>query len=242
MTEFGETETEFKGATNTNLAALAGLNRTDETRSIGVAYQPTTGSSIALLFKKATGTFPIRQIIAPGQTVSNDFEQQETELLTRWNYSELVKLTWSLSSVDRQHAEMQSRDFSGTNYRVEISYQPTVKTNVSVVFAEQIIGISDVSNSDALSKQFGVAMRMDLTSKVRLELSYLPQKLEFNGTDGLNAALRTERLKDAIASVSYQLGSKTTLGAVYRKRERDTTVVNGDYTANSTNVFLKYQF
>lgn len=57
LSQYAYTETRFIGAENTSEAALAGLNRDDESSYIGVAYQPGTGSSTALLFKQATGIF-----------------------------------------------------------------------------------------------------------------------------------------------------------------------------------------
>lgn len=241
LSQYANTETRFIGVEDGNDAALAGLNRDDETSYIGLAYLPSTGSSTALLFKKANGVFPTRQIVAPGQTVSNDFDQSETELLTKWNYSELTALTLSLSSVDRQHEEAKSRDYSGTNYRLEVFYQPTVKTNFNVVWGKQIVGISDATNSDALARQLSIAMNMELTSKVSFQLAYSPQELQFDGTDGFNTAPRTESLKEGRAGLEFQLDPKVTLGANLRKRSRDSTLNNTDYSAHSMNIFVRYE-
>lgn len=241
LSQFANTETRFVGSENTNEAVLAGLNRDDESSFIGVAYKPGTGSSTALLFKQATGIFPTRQIVGPGQTVSNNFDQSETELLTKWNYSEITALTLSLSSVDRQHEEIQSRDFAGTNYRFEVFYQPTVKTNFNLVWGKQIVGISDASNSDALARQMSIAMNMELSSKVSFQLAYSPQELQFDGTDGFNATPRTDRLKEGRAGLEFQLDSKVTLGADLRKRSRDSTLANTDYSAHSMNIFVRYE-
>nr|WP_306815253.1 outer membrane beta-barrel protein [Limnobacter parvus] len=241
LSQFANTETRFIGTEDTNEAVLAGLNRDDKTSYIGVAYKPGTGSSTALLFKQATGVFPTRQIVAPGQTVSNNFEQSETELLTKWNYSEITALTLSLSSVNRQHEEIQSRDFAGTNYRLEVFYQPTVKTNFNLIWGKQIVGISDASNSDALARQLSIAMNMELSSKVMFQLAYSPQELQFDGTDGINTAPRTESLREGRAGLEFQIDPKVTLGANLRKRSRDSTLVNTDYSAHSMNIFVRYE-
>ena len=241
LSQFAKTKTRFIGSENTSEAVLAGLNRDDESSYIGIAYKPGTGSSTALLFKQANGVFPTRQIVGPGQTISNNFDQSETELLKKWNYSEITAFTVSLSSVNRQHKEVQSRDFSGTNYRLEVFYQPTVKTNLNLTWGKQIVGISDATNSDALARLMSVAMNMELSSKVIFQLAYSPQKLQFDGTDGFNTAPRTENLKEGQAGLEFQLDPKVTLGANLRKRSRDSTLANTDYSAHSMNIFVRYE-
>lgn len=143
--------------------------------------------------------------------------------------------------MNRQHEELPSRDYSGTNYRVEIFYQPTVKTNFNLVWGKQLIGISDASNSDALAKQLSLAMNMELSSKVIFQLAYSPQELLFDGTDGFNTSPRTESLKEGRAGLEFQLEPKVTLGANLRKRSRDSTFAATDYSAHSMNIFVRYE-
>lgn len=234
-------ETRFEGPQNTTDAVLRGLNRNDESCYLGLAYQPATGSSTTILFKQAKGLFPSRQIIGSEQTVSNNFDQTETELLSKWNYSEITVLTVSISSVDRQHDELQTRDFSGTNYRAELLYKPTVKTNFNLVWGKQIVGVSDASNSDALVRQVALAMNMELTSKLLFQLTYSPQQLEFNGTDGINPIPRTDRLRESSVSLAFQFDPQLTLGTMLRKRSKNSTQTNTDYSAHSVNIFIRYE-
>jgi len=235
-----KTNTQFTGSENSDEAALSGLNRNDEEGYVGIAYHPGSGSTISLLFKQADGHFPIRQTVAPGQSISNDFHQNETELLGQWNWSEITAFSLSLSSVQRDHEEIPQRDFSGTNYRLEVFYRPTVKTNFNLTWGKQIVGISDATNSDALARQLFLGMNMEVTDKVLFKLAYRPQNLQFDGTDGFSTAPRTERVKEGIASLEYQLHERMSLGANFRNRDRATTIENADYTANSMSVFLKY--
>lgn len=240
LNQYSHSKTRFVGTENSNDAVLAGLNRDDESSAIGLQYKPSSGSSVTILFKQAEGNFPIRQVIGPGQSVSNNFNQDETELLTKWNYSEITTLTLSLSSVRRTHEELQSRDYSGTNYRLEILYSPTVKTNFNLSWAKQIVGISDATNSDALADQLFLSMNMEVTDKILFRLAYLPQNLQFAGTDTAGSAPRTERIREAIASIEYEFLDRLSLGANLRNRERGTTLENADYSANSMSIFLKY--
>ncbi|HEX4856392.1 MAG TPA: outer membrane beta-barrel protein [Limnobacter sp.] len=241
LAQYASNRTRFKGPDDTSNDVLSGLNRNDETRYVGLSYQPFSGSSTALLFKQADGDFPSRQIVAPGQTVSNNFEQSETELLTKWKYSEITAFTLSLSSVNREHEEVPSRDFSGTNYRVEVFYKPTVKTSFNLLWGKQIVGVSDVTNSDALARQLGLAMNMELSSKLLLQLAYSPQELRFNGTDGFSTSPRTERLKEGRVGLEFALDPRLTLGTTLKKRSRDSTLANTDYSAESMNVFIRYE-
>lgn len=240
VSQLSKTNTRFIGNQNDDDAVFAGLNRDDELGYIGIAYHPGSGSTISLLFKQAEGFFPIRQIVAPGQSVSNDFHQNETELLGQWNWSEITAFSLSLSSVQRDHEEIPTRDFSGTNYRLEVFYRPTVKTNFNLTWGKQIVGVSDATNSDALARQLFLGMNMEVTDKVHFKLAYRPQNLEFDGTDGFSTAPKTERVKEGIASLEYQLQERMSLGANFRNRSRATTIENADYTAGSMSVFLKY--
>jgi hypothetical protein len=176
------------------------------------------------------------------QSVSNDFDQNETELLTKWNYSEITTVKLSLSSVQREHREMPARDFSGSNYRLELLYKPTEKTSFTASWAKQIIGISDVTNSDALARQFFLSMNMQVASKTILRLGYLPQKLQFDGTDGLSTQARTEKLKETSLNIEHKLTERATLGALLRNRSRDSSLTNADYSANSFSVSVKYEY
>jgi hypothetical protein len=241
VNQISKTNTRFRGAENTNEAVLAGLNRDDESSYIGVEYHPGSGSTLALLLKESNGHFPIRQITGPGQSVSNDFDQNETELLGKWIISDLTAVTLSLSSVKREHDEVKSRDFSGTNYRVDVAFKPTVKTNFNLSWGKQIIGISDATNSDALARQLFLSMNMKVTEKVLLKLAYRPQNLQFDGTDGLSNAPRTERVKEGSLSLEYQLQRRVALGMNIQNRSRESTLANADYSANSISIFMKYE-
>jgi hypothetical protein len=242
LSQISRTETRFLGPENSNNITFADLNRDDELASIGLEFHPGTGSSIAILQKKSSGNFPIRQITGPMQSVSNDFDQNETELLTKWNYSEITTVKLSLSSVQREHREMPARDFSGSNYRLELLYKPTEKTSFTASWAKQIIGISDVTNSDALARQFFLSMNMQVASKTMFRLGYLPQKLQFDGTDGLSTQARTEKLKETSLNIEHKLTERATLGALLRNRSRDSSLSNADYSANSFSVFVKYEY
>ena len=150
-------------------------------------------------------------------------------------------MTLSLSSVQRDHDEVQSRDFSGTNYRVEVFFKPTIKTNFNLLWGKQIVGISDATNSDALARQLFLAMSMKITEKVLLKLAYRPQNLQFGGTDGLNTSPRTERVKEGSISLEYQLYPRVSLGTNFQNRSRETTLSNSDYSANAISIFMKYE-
>ena len=241
VNQVSKTNTRFRGVENSSEAVLAGLNRDDESSHIGVEYHPGTGSSLALLLKESNGRFPIRQITGPGESVSNDFDQNETELLGKWKISDITSMTLSLSSVQRDHDEVQSRDFSGTNYRVEVFFKPTIKTNFNLLWGKQIVGISDATNSDALARQLFLAMSMKITEKVLLKLAYRPQNLQFGGTDGLNTSPRTERVKEGSISLEYQLYPRVSLGTNFQNRSRETTLSNSDYSANAISIFMKYE-
>lgn len=242
LSQIARTETRFISTESNSDSDLAGLNRDDELVYIGVEYHPGTGSSISLLQKKSSGYFPIRQITGPSQSVSNDFNQNETELLTKWNYSEITALTVSLSSVEREHAERQSRNFSGTNYRLEFLYKPTEKTNLSLSLGKQIIGVSDATNSDALARQLFVSMNTQITSKLVLRLAYRPQNLTFDGTDGFAAEPRTEKIEEVLAGLEYRLSERSMLGTLLRNRSRNSSLENTDYSANSFSAFIKYDY
>lgn len=241
VNQLSKTNTRFRGVENTGEAVLAGLNRDDESSYIGVEYHPSSGSTLALLFKESNGHFPIRQITGPGESVSNDFDQNETELLGKWIISDITAMTLSLSSVQREHDEVQARNFSGTNYRLGVLFKPTSKTNINLSWGKQIIGISDATNSDALARQLLVAMDTKLTEKVLLKLAYRPQNLQFSGTDGLSSTPRTERVKESGISLEYQLLQRVSLGTNIQSRSRESTVENADYSANGISIFMKYE-
>lgn len=241
VNKLSQSNTRFRGSENSNEGVLAGLNRDDESSYVGVEYHPGSGSTLALLFKKSNGEFPIRQITGPGQSVSNNFEQNETELLGKWIITDITAMTLSLSSVQREHDEVQSRDFSGTNYRVDLLYKPTEKTNFNLSWGKQIIGISDATNSDALARQLFLAIDTRITEKVLLKLAYRPQNLQFSGIDGISTSPRNERVKESGIILEYQLHNRVSLGTNIQSRSLDSTLDNSDYSANGISVFMKYE-
>lgn len=234
--------TRFSGANNTVSPSLAGLNRNDDLKSVGVVYQPSTGSQLGLYLKNLTGDFPIRQVIGPGQTVSNNFDQDELELLVRWRKTEITSWNFMLSQVERKHEELPVRDYSGTNYRVEWLYQPTAKVQINATLARQIIGISDASNSDALADQKSVGVTWSISPFTTLKINYRPQTLKFNGTDGLGLSPRTDRLTETSVALEYLATRHVLISAIARQRNRQSTEINSDYSADSFSVFLKYAF
>ncbi|HEX4878290.1 MAG TPA: outer membrane beta-barrel protein [Limnobacter sp.] len=239
-TRFANTETRFKGTPGTPDSVLSGLNRNDELQSIGMVYTAGTGSTLGLFMNILTGDFPLRQVIGPGQSVSNNFEQNEVELQGQWNHSPITRIQFSVAAVEREHDELPVRDYSGINYRVDAQYQPTAKSTWVLGFGRQIVGVSDASNSDALVRQVTVGYNLALSNKVLMRLFHRPQKLRFSGTDGLNAVPREETLKESSLTLEYQATRFLSFGTTASHRRRDSSAANSDYSANAVNVFVKF--
>lgn len=237
-----QSQTRFAGVNGTQDPALAGLNRDDTLNAISFAYQPSTGSQLGVAFKHSEGDFPIRQVIGPGVSVSNNFRQDETELFMRWNASDLSTVGAAVSNVERQHDEFAGRNYSGINYRLEWQYRPASQLQFNISTARQIIGISDVTNSDALARQFSLEAAWALSAATTLRLSHRPQRLEFSGTDGLGLTARNDRLTDNSLSLDWRVSPRLLLTALLRQRERESSLPNSDYSADSFSLFLKYAY
>lgn len=239
-TRLADTETRFEGTPGTPDSVLAGLNRNDQLQSIGLVHTAGTGSSVGLFLNHSSGDFPIRQLVGPGQTVSNNFNQRDVELQGQWNHSTITRLLFSVAAVERKHDELPSRDYNGVNYRLDAQYQPTGKSTFFAGLARQIVGVSDANNSDALVRQVTLGYNLALSQKLLLRLAHRPQKLLFNGTDGFNAVPREETLKESSATLEYQTTDFLSLGTSFSQRDRESTVPNSDYSANALNVFIKF--
>ncbi|HEX4918770.1 MAG TPA: outer membrane beta-barrel protein [Limnobacter sp.] len=239
-TRFANTETRFKGTPGTPDTVLSGLNRNDELQSIGMVYTAGSGSTLGLFLNTLTGDFPLRQVIATGQSVSNNFEQKDIELQGQWIHSPITRLQFSVAAVEREHDELPVRNYSGINYRVDAQYQPTAKSTWVLGVGRQIVGISDASNSDALVQQVTVGYNLALSNKVLMRFFHRPQKLRFSGTDGLNGVPREETLKESSATVEYQATRFLRFGTTASHRQRDSSAVNSDYSASAVNVFIQF--
>ena len=201
-----------------------------------------TAQDLDEVLKNLTGDFPIRQIIGPGQTVSNNFDQDELELMVRWRKTEITSWNFSLSQVERKHEELPVRDYSGTNFRVEWLYRPSAKVQINATLARQIIGISDASNSDALADQKGVGVTWNISPFTTLKINYRPQTLKFNGTDGLGPIPRTDRLSETSVALDYLATRHVLISTIANRRSRQSSQIDSDYSADSFSVFLKYAF
>lgn len=239
-TRISEIDTSFESVPGTPDSVLAGLNRTDENQSIGVAYTTGTGSTLGLFLNNSIGNFPLRQVTSPGQSVSNNFEQQDVELQGQWNLSAITRLQFSLATVKRKHDELPARDYSGLNYRIDALYQPTTKSTLTLGFARQIVGVTDVNNSDALVRQIALGYDLKIANKLLMRLAHRPQKLSFSGTDNFSVVAREESLKESSAALEYQSTQFLSLGVNATQRRRESTAVNADYSAKALNFYIKF--
>lgn len=219
-------------------------DRTNDTLEAGADYLARSGSTVGLQLRRIEGTFPNRRVF--GQFLLDDsFVQDEVKAKIYWRYSELTQLQFLGGWVKRSHPLFGTRDTSGTNARLDLTWSPRSALRITSSLWREFSGVESTLASSSLSRGVSVGAAWALTAKVKLEAQARREQRDFSGLIvGLNGIDLGDTSRHASLGAVYAPTRtvQLSMSAFHEARTGTPVFGNANYRANGVSFSANAQF
>lgn len=227
-----------------DLPAQQPADRNDRMFQVGVDFLPRSANSIGARIRRIDGDFRTGSgttLLAAG----SDFTQDELLGRAEWRVSGKTALRISAGFVERSHASLRERSWSGFNGRAEVDWLATGKSSVSFAAWRETGSYLDLTSSYTVNRGLSVTPAWNITEKLRLDGTLRFETREFDGAGILVGGPRSDRKDDfryfALA-MTYQPTHHAELKTGFFRDERTSNVRGIGYAATGAFISARYTF
>lgn len=220
-------------------------NREDDAHTIGLRYSTPLGNQISASWREVESDFNDRT--TQNSLLFGDTSTQKTRNLSvRWYLTHMLKMTGSVSGVDLTRPGSLNGNFSGNNNRFGLDYAVTDTLSFGASMYKELTPIDDVAANYIQVKGFGLNASWDVTSKIKIQSSYLRDQYDYLGNSGLLTNAFNANRKDDVntwnVGLLYSPLQSTAIQFQYTDSNRDSSVVTQGYDYQSFNMNIRYYF
>jgi exopolysaccharide biosynthesis operon protein EpsL len=188
---------------------------------VAVSYVTPADTSVGLSARTEDGRYP-------KSPSDNAYRQYRAGVVADWAPTGASHVSARADRVSRRYAQVPQQDFDGNTARAEYDWKPTGKFSLAAVVQRDIFPYQDIGSSFVLVK--GVILRptLGLTEKIDVSGTFDYSVREFLGNPGLASGVspnRTDRVRSAMATVSYRPVRALTLLMSAQREARSSNVV-----------------
>ncbi len=173
----------------------------------------------------------------PPGVPDQDFREQGIRLVGTWNYSGKTRFNGHLGYIQRSRQSPTGKDFSGPEWRFEMRWQPSGKSQIEGAF------FRDLRANDAADAGYEMADGVSLTAvwlvapKTRLIGQGSYENIEYQGS-----TRRTDKLASLGVSASYEIwrGGDIAAGLQHSRRKSNDSTAKFDSNALFVSANLKF--
>lgn len=137
----------------------------------GLRYQARSGSSVTARLRNGSGSTFNNSAAVPAAPRDTDFNQREQMLDIRWLLSEKTTADLNLARLQRTHARLPSRDYSGTNSALSLRWAATAKTLWTVQWASDLSSYQTANASFARTDRLTASYQWQMAARTSLQAS-----------------------------------------------------------------------
>lgn len=173
-------------------------NRTEDTATIELEYQPAGGSTIGVMARRIDGRYPTPRGIGPG-SVGDGFRQDELGVRVLWLATGSTSVDALVGYARRDQPAYGSRTGSLTG-RITASYQPRGKVTYSAAAWRDFAPLESTDVSYTLNDGASIGARWEATAKIRIDANAAYVRRNYvlrtgsSGLEGSRDAIRARSL------------------------------------------------
>jgi exopolysaccharide biosynthesis operon protein EpsL len=206
-----------------------------------LTYKFASGRSIAFLVSNSRGEQP--SIADPLTLSDNRFRVLQQDLKLNWPVSGVTTLSGGLGQVRRKHDNFSVRDYSGINYNGSVNWNPTGKTQITLMRSRSVENWQETNSSFSIRDLTGIIASWMATPKISIRAKTDWTKRSFGGeVPGQPINDRIDKMLSASLGVDWTVHSKIRFGASISNERRDSTLVNTDYRSNKATLTANIEF
>lgn len=219
------------------------LNRSEKRGEVGLDYLAASGSVIGFQARRTRGEYP-NPLQFGGFIDDEGYRQTDLQLNVYWRYSAITQVQLVAGRARREHTVIASRDSSGTNGRLTVTWNPRSTLQVVSNAWREFQPFEGSLASYSLSTGASIAGTWAVTSKVQAQSELKYVKRDFQGIAGLPQTVQTaDHTRSASVGVNYMLRQNVQLGAnVFRDTRSAGSVFSSQYHAKGATLTANIQF
>jgi exopolysaccharide biosynthesis operon protein EpsL len=163
---------------NYELQAQRINDRTEDLKEAGIDYLAPSGSRVGLVVRQLKGNY-LNERRLGSAFLDEGYTQDELKANVSWLYSEITQLTVLAGYAKRKHDQFTSRDASGANGRVTLTWKPRVKLRFQADAWREFSAVESTLISNSLNKGASLSGNWEITSKVSANAATRREKRDF---------------------------------------------------------------
>ncbi|KRB96922.1 hypothetical protein ASE11_16115 [Hydrogenophaga sp. Root209] len=148
--------------------------------NVGLRFDARSGSSVTARLRNGSGNTTTGAML-PASLRDPDFNQREQVLDIRWLLSEKATADLSLVRIDRTHARLATRDYSGTNSALSLRWAATAKTQWTLQWASDLSSYQTTNASHARTDRITASHVWQIAARTSLQASVSESRRRFLG-------------------------------------------------------------
>lgn len=219
------------------------LNRTEDYGLVGIDYLAASGSTIGLQAGERKGKYPNARQLG-SRLLDEGYTQRDLRLKVLWSLNPVTQLQFLGGRVKREHELFALRDASGTNGRLDLTWQAAGSVQLSASAWREFTPFEGSLASYSLNKGASVNARWVITSKIEATAGHNRVKRDFEGQQVLGVPVdATDSGHTTNLGLSYSPARFVTISAnLFRDQRSGARLITSGYRANGGSLSANLQF
>lgn len=147
---------------------------------VGLRFEALSGSSVTARLRNGSGnTFNGAALAATLR--DTDFKQREHVLDIRWLATDKTSVDLNLVRLNRTHARLASRDYSGTNSALSVRWAATAKTLWTLQWASDLSSYQTANASYSRNERLTASYLWQIAARTNLQVSVSESRRRYLG-------------------------------------------------------------
>jgi len=230
-----------------NTSGDAGITLTSRAGNyIGANYQYSKADYPDPVLIETPPITPIPGITIPGTTITVDRDYKERISLLRFSYALAPRtvLRGSGGYVSRTYAGAPDSDYSGAQWRLFLTWQPTVSTQLELSGWQQLNAYFDLEADHFVSRGFSVTPSWMPHERVKISTLFSWEKQQYLARTlaVIDTAARDDKVSTAGLDVAYRPAEWLDVGVNYKYEEHDSTLAAYKFNDQIAALQLRLRF
>lgn len=219
-------------------------DRTEDLTELGVDYVASSGSRVGVVARRLTGKYAKLRNFG-GQRIDDGFTQDEIKASINWMLTGVTQVQGLVGWARREHTYFVSRDSSGLNGRLNLTWSPLGKLQLNTSVWREFTAIESSFITNSLNKGVSVGATWNATAKMNVTGQLRREKRDFN--ESPNVVLRNNASDDsryATLGLTYVAAPYLQVGvnAFHETRAGSPVAGTTSYRANGASINITAQF
>ena len=211
---------------------------------VSLGYVTPANNSVRLATRVEEGSFPKREFV-PGSPLDNAYRQYGAGIMVDWTVGGVSHLTARANHISRRYEHLPQSNVDGNTVLADYNWKPTGKLSLAATARRDISPYQDIQSSFVLVKGVSLRPKLNVTEKIEVSGVLDYSNWHYLGDPGLvsgGVQGRMDRLRSAMATLSYRLARNLSISLTAQREIRTSNTPMADYAFNVISLNARIAF